>query len=169
MWYDMFKKDLLVRRAKSSYLYTQFLYSSEYRSNESRDIKPLHVQALVQSASGLSVITQRKIIGTVRAILELAVENSIISRSPVTSSIKAQGAPPKAVEPLTREQTDALLKATRNPRLYTFIVLALYAGLRKGEILGLQWRDIDFTVGVIHVRRSIVFRLAHCEGVVMRI
>lgn len=34
------------------------------------------------------------------------------------------------------------------------VLLALYYGLRKGEILGLKWGDIDFGEGLLHIRRS---------------
>jgi integrase len=39
-------------------------------------------------------------------------------------------------------------------------------GLRRGEVLGLQWTDIDFTVGVLHVRRTRVD--VGTEGIVTR-
>jgi integrase len=32
--------------------------------------------------------------------------------------------------------------------------MALYTGLRQGELLGLQWADADLHEGVLHVRRQ---------------
>ncbi|WP_074833255.1 tyrosine-type recombinase/integrase [Ruminococcus albus] len=36
-----------------------------------------------------------------------------------------------------------------------FFQLALFGGFRRGEILGLEWSDIDFDTGVIHIRRTV--------------
>jgi integrase len=32
--------------------------------------------------------------------------------------------------------------------------VAFYAGLRRGELIGLRWSDVDLAAGVIHVRRG---------------
>jgi integrase len=55
---------------------------------------------------------------------------------------------------LMPEQADELLKAVkaRSIRLWCQCVLGLYAGLRFGEIAGLELQDIDFEGGVIHIR-----------------
>ena len=48
---------------------------------------------------------------------------------------------------LSKEECDRLLqacKASRNAYLYPIVSLALYTGMRRGEILGLRWQDIDF-------------------------
>ncbi len=44
---------------------------------------------------------------------------------------------------------DALLL---NPTLTTIVVMAIHTGMRRGEILKLEWRDVDFQAGQIHVR-----------------
>ena len=36
----------------------------------------------------------------------------------------------------------------------TFITLAVYTGFRRGELMGLEWKDIDFKSGVVSVRRT---------------
>jgi integrase len=71
---------------------------------------------------------------------------------------------PKKGEPkvthLTNEQMDDVLAAVYNdfsPRdpMYVGILLAFYAGLRRGEICGLRWNDIDFYKHAITVRTAI--------------
>jgi integrase len=42
-----------------------------------------------------------------------------------------------------------------SPRWRPFFVIALDTGLRRGELVGLQWGDVDLIARVIHVRRSI--------------
>ena len=42
-------------------------------------------------------------------------------------------------------------------RYQTFCVLAIYSGLRRGELLGLEWPDIDFNNHTLNVRRSSLY------------
>ena len=56
---------------------------------------------------------------------------------------------------LTPEEIMALLKELPEP-LRTAAELDAFTGLRRGELIGLQWEDVDFENLVIHVRRSVV-------------
>ena len=49
----------------------------------------------------------------------------------------------------------AFLAAARDDPLYPAFVLLLLYGMRRGEVLGLRWTDIDFEGGVIHVRQQV--------------
>ena len=39
----------------------------------------------------------------------------------------------------------------------TLFTLAIYGGLRRGELLGLEWKDLDFTEHIIHSRRTSLY------------
>jgi integrase len=56
---------------------------------------------------------------------------------------------------LTPEQARQLLAASQNQPLGITVQLGLYLGLRPGEVLGLQWSDIDFDKRTLSVRRSL--------------
>ena len=61
---------------------------------------------------------------------------------------------------LTREQMEDVLTAvydnyTPDHPMYVGILLALYAGLRRGEICGLRWNDINFTTHTITIRTAV--------------
>jgi integrase len=43
----------------------------------------------------------------------------------------------------------------REDRLYALYVLAFAAGLRKGELLGLRWADVDLAAGELTVRQTV--------------
>jgi integrase len=47
------------------------------------------------------------------------------------------------IEILTADEVGAVLKAFRGRALYPLVSLALATGMRRGEILGLRWKDID--------------------------
>jgi integrase len=53
------------------------------------------------------------------------------------------------------ERCNRFLIAARKDRLYALYVLAIDSGMRQGELFGLQWPDVDFTTGAVHVLRSL--------------
>jgi len=55
---------------------------------------------------------------------------------------------------LDSEQAKRILEASRGDRLEALYVLAVTAGLRVGELLGLKWEDVDLDTGVLRVRRT---------------
>ncbi|TMF45136.1 MAG: site-specific integrase, partial [Chloroflexi bacterium] len=60
------------------------------------------------------------------------------------------------VRSLTLEQVRQLLEAARGHRVEALWVLALVTGMRRGELLGLKWSDINLSEGVISVQCSLV-------------
>ena len=59
------------------------------------------------------------------------------------------------IQPWSADEAKRFLAAARSDPLYpAFLVMVVY-GLRRGEVLGLRWRDIDFVRGVIHVRQQV--------------
>ena len=58
---------------------------------------------------------------------------------------------------LSIEQIAALLRILKEPTR-TMVFLAVFTGLRVGELLGLKWKDIDFQKMEVHVIRSIVMQ-----------
>lgn len=70
--------------------------------------------------------------------------------------------PPKAaraeMKALDELDTERLLSAARDAEplsLYAAVLLAANTGLRRGEVLGLRWSDVDFDAGALHVSRSL--------------
>lgn len=51
--------------------------------------------------------------------------------------------PPKKVKPWTADEARAFLAAARSEPLYPAFVLLLVYGLRRGEVLGISWDDVD--------------------------
>ena len=120
-----------------------------------RDVKPAHITTLMCEASGLAKSTQSKMLIILRSAFTYAVDNGIILKSPVLSSHKARGASKEEVKPLSIQQSKALLDATRGTRAYVPVALMLGCGLRRGEVCGLRWSDVDIENGLLHVRNTI--------------
>ena len=124
-----------------------------------KDVKPMHIQLFITSLSGKSKSLQDKCIRIVKNIFDSAVDNGMIPRSPVSRSDRATAENSPEEEPLTDEQALALLSAVDGTRAYIFCLLALSTGMRRGEILGLMWEDIDFKANAIRVTHNKAFIL----------
>ena len=94
-----------------------------------------------------------KIRNLMSAIYRHAMRQGIINDNPIR--LVRQGAKrSRGPENLELEEIRALLAAVQL-RERTMILMDLGAGLRRGELFGLSWMDIDFENKIAHVRRSI--------------
>ncbi len=64
--------------------------------------------------------------------------------------------PPQQFDYLSPEESELLLSDRKEPIWHEMILLALRTGMRHGELIGLDWSDIDFSHQMITVRQSIV-------------
>ena len=55
--------------------------------------------------------------------------------------------------PLTLKQVKQLLRIAKGHRIEALLTLALATGMRRGELLGLKWQDIDFEKSILQIRR----------------
>jgi integrase len=82
-----------------------------------------------------------------------------VAHDPAQRRRSAQGPrpAPEEIRTLSREQTKTLLEVAKKgeERFETLYVLAVTAGLRQGELLGLKWEDVDLRDGVVRVRRTL--------------
>lgn len=119
-----------------------------------RDIKPMHVQMFLSTLEGYSKSLQLKCISLARNVFRFAADNGFAAGSPMRKEDRATADDPAEEEPLTNEQARVLLAALEGTRAYSFCLLALSTGMRRGEILGLMWEDIDFEARLIHVTHN---------------
>ena len=63
--------------------------------------------------------------------------------------------PRKEFRVLDAAEAKQLIEVASGDRLEALLVLAICTGMRQGELLGLQWRDVDFDRGVVTVRRQL--------------
>lgn len=60
------------------------------------------------------------------------------------------------IEPLTEDEAAALLQAVSDHRLRVLYVIALTLGLRKGELLGLRWEDLNLNEATISITQQVL-------------
>ncbi len=112
------------------------------------------VQDLVDRlvASGLSASTVRNAILPLRAIYRRAISRSEVLVNPTLGLAlpAVRGTRDRVAEPA---EAHSLLEALPSDDQAVWAT-ALYAGLRRGELRALRWRDVDFEAGLLRVERS---------------
>ena len=121
-----------------------------------RDLSVLDVDQLLADKydSGYSGATVQRIRMTLIKALRHAERRDLVVRN-VASLTDLRRIKPKEGRSLNPEQASKLLAVAQTDRLGITVELGLYLGLRPGEVLGLQWNDIDFEQGTLSVRRSL--------------
>ncbi len=104
----------------------------------------------------LAASTRRQMQSFVRSLARWAVEAGHLDEMPTFPKLPKTGA--TISKTLTTDEVARIL-ANVEPRYLTILYLAVYAGLRAGEVRGLKWRDVDLERGILIVRRS------RCRGV----
>ncbi len=89
-----------------------------------------------------------------KSALEHAVREVELPRN-VARNVKTAPPRPRRFQPLTAVEARQFLDAARADRLHALHELALRTGLRKGELLGLHWEDLDLNSGTASIRRSL--------------
>jgi len=98
--------------------------------------------------------SKAKIRNIMSALYSHAIRWEWADKNPITS-VRQSAKRQKAPDVLTPEEIVALLSELPNP-LRTIIELDAFTGLRRGELIGLRWDDVDFEQLLLHVRRSVV-------------
>ena len=104
--------------------------------------------------AGLSDQTIRGIHTTLHAALDKAVEEKLIFRNPA-DSCKLPPVKGREMKILTPEEIQRLLIQAREDGCYELLLLDLSTGLRRGEILALQWDDLNLRTGALRVERQV--------------
>ena len=91
----------------------------------------------------LSVRSVQFIHAVLRNALQNAMREELVGRN-VAKLVQVETPNYRVNRGLSVEQARTLLREASGDRWYAFYVLALYLGMRRGELLGLRWRDVDF-------------------------
>lgn len=130
-----------------------------------KDVKPMHCQNvlnLMKDSYKSSTIYQARV--TMACMFADAVENDLIYKNPVSKSVKSNiGKEPKVRRALTLDEQKRFLEVAQKSSCYNQFVFLLQTGLRTGELIGLQWSDIDFANKEMSIKRTAEYRHAFGE------
>ncbi|KFC06945.1 phage integrase [Trabulsiella guamensis ATCC 49490] len=107
----------------------------------------------IMPIQGRSVPTVNTYMTVISGMFQFAVNNGYIVKNPFEGlpSLKKAKVEP---DPLSREEFNRLIEACYHQQTKNFWSLAVYTGMRHGELCGLAWEDIDLRAGTLTVRRN---------------
>jgi integrase len=124
------------------------------------DLRPADLQDYyaLRREDGLSDATIHWHYRTIHAALKWAVENELAARNvSALSAAKPPRGQRQEMKTLSAKRMRGLLEAVAGTELELPVVLACATGMRRGEICGLRWRDVDLEAGTARVAASLSY------------
>jgi integrase len=157
-WLEDSVRDSVKQRTFENYAYVVSLHLAPTLGHlKLKALSPAHVQGLYRSKldSGLSRRTVQLIHTTLCKALKQAVRWGLVPYN-VTEAVTSPRPNKKEIHPLTPREARTLLEAAKGERFEALYVLAITSGLRRGELLGLRWTDVDLERGYVQMRQQLI-------------
>lgn len=136
---DWLSKKEIATNTRTSYQ-TAIEHMGSLKNVELRDVQPVQIESMLKSVA--KPRARENVFAVLRASLNRAVKLQLIPTNPclLLDRPKHQR---KQIRPFTTTERASILKAVAEDRSEVAVILGMTIGLRIGEILGLQWGDID--------------------------
>ena len=153
-WYaqylQLYKRKLAPKTRESYDQVTRLYILPAVEGVELGSITPEHVQMAINAAADHGGRQAQVVYSVMHAVMRRAYRSRLINWNPVDAIDK-----PEHIQEQGKALTAADQAAAEPPILDDLALsLALCAGLRRGEICGLQWADVDLKTNMLHVRRQ---------------
>lgn len=162
-WLEVYKKDTLKRTTYENYLLNiqTHIGGSEIGKTELHKIDTDILQKFYVSKlrgtdrkKALSNRTVEYIHTLIGGALKQAYKNELIKKNYNEFTVLPKKEE-KEIMPLNVKEIEKILKAAEDTPMYTLIILEIFTGMRKGEILGLQWKYVDLDNKSIYVKQNL--------------
>ncbi len=123
-----------------------------------RDLKPLRIKKIINDLAekGYAEKTIMEIKQAAVQVLDAAVENDYLHRNVFTKA-KVPKTGRTERRPIREQEKKLILEHYSGHRMGVPVLLLLYTGLRKGELLAAEWRDLDLDAALLTVNKAAWF------------
>jgi integrase len=128
-----------------------------------RKLTAVHIEAFeaelqregrVDRRGGLSAQTVKHIHRTLSQALRHAVHQNVLVKNPA-EAVQPPRPEDREIIILPKHEIGILLRAAKSIPLYVLVLVGLTTGMRRGELLGLRWSDIDLDGGLLTVNQAL--------------
>ena len=163
-YYDIWKNRRMGTIKPSTHRNDESIYINNIKdrlgNKKLRDITRNDVFKLQSSltAKGLNASTNNLVLVVLKCIMKSAVMDDIIIKSPCNGVKQLRSSEPEARNTvhraLTEEELSVFFEHATNSMYYNLLRFMLMTGVRAGEACALQWKDVDWDNGVLHITKT---------------
>ena len=141
-----------------------FFSQRKYAKLRISEVMPAHIQAYIDAMcrEGQSPNSIKHHMRVLNGTFKEALRLNLIAYNPCERVVR-----PKLTKPVSKaytpQQARDLLQVIDDEPIKPAIMLGLYLGLRRSEVLGLRWKDIDFDQNMVHIRNTVTFMRTRIE------
>lgn len=118
-----------------------------------KDVRDTHLKRILNGAAS-SKSTAQKVKITMQAMFKQARKSRLIAYDPA-EDLELPKAPTKKRNAITEYERKNILEVAEWHRAGLYVLLMMCCGLRNGEIIALQWKDIDLKKNIIHITKDL--------------
>lgn len=146
-------------RMYKGYAKSEFI---ELRDLPVTELRPMHIRNWILKQSSSKKTIENKL-NVLSPALDEAVTDGLIEINPMrqvqtSKYVKDTAARREKVDPFVPDEVKAILNSCRHEQERNLFEFAFETGLRTGELIGLQWGDVDWIAETIHVQRAVVMK-----------
>lgn len=159
-WFDLYKRPKHKPTTLKTYesLFTKHILPF-FENKRLNEITTDDVQAFINKRAAMAHSSVRQMKVLLHEIFKAAMEDDLMNKDPTASGRLTL---PTKVTPRNALDTAEFVDVMRNINKLEaedakLVALMLFTGMRRGEVLGLRWEDIDTEAGLIHVRGGVTY------------
>ena len=158
-WLDVYKKGTVEDTTCEMYkrYITTHIQGQPLGNIKLQDLNRTKLQAFItEKKAELSTASLKLIRAIISNSLKNAVEDNILIKNPAIGLKlpKKSNDEREDIKPFAKAELQKLLTELEGGKYYYIVYVAAFTGMRRGELLGLRWQDVDLKNKVIHVRQQ---------------
>lgn|GEM_PF-2271986 len=157
-WFEKIYSKKICNSTETTYRYTLYYHllpilDREYPGIKLIEIKKEDINRIIRLVFKRKPSYGKKVKELFVPCMAMAKQDNLIIKNPARG-LRVPHYDQKRFRPLNKHQMAAIIKTAEDTPTYLEILLALLMGLRKGEIYGLKFEDINFKKQTMHIRQQ---------------